>query len=589
MNSPCCDHQRLEELLLSSAGKSFPEAERVELNALLRGSAEARACAARSLAFDSSLADCLIASEARLQHHQPPEILARPPLMADSSPSRSLARAAAWIGAFRIFGSTAEAASSTAATTNGSASVTQTTLTLIMKKTVTSISAIILVLGSAGTYAIHHHNEASRQRVADMEAEVHSLSDQLGIQSSSIKERGSVARDGRKAVSIVQVQAIYDGDNVINSQETAILDQFQQQLAAMDAESLKELLLDAEKISNPVNGRLAESILAVLIRKDPAEAARTATLLAGRGNGFNFLLCVSGEKAFQAWLAKDPAAADAWYLEISAAGGLIPRSIPPNGLEEHALDRSFARLRFKTMLQADPSAAEAMLATMLPVDVTSALQDVTDPNSLRTILPKLPAEQRVAAARGVIEDMAAKDPDAAYSWAKSLQMPDRERDTLMACGIENAVASGKLDLADVSGWTKKLDLDDKTRSDTQVDAAVTASRPPGSDARSTDWNRVTERIDWLRKEASPESADRMVGEYLGKLAYDSRTPDRSFEVYEAEIARRGNPDPALTIAYARYLGMFGIPRLSDQSVKYLKALPPSQERDRTIEMIEINR
>lgn len=569
MNQHPFNPERLEELLFLSAGDSLTEEQSKEINALLRGHAAARSFAARSLIVDSMLIDALAASEAQGRHAKP-----------STSPIRTpnhFARAAAWVGAFLLVGNKSQAAA------------TPTSIVILMKKAVTSVTAAILILGSAGTYAIHHHNESSRVRLADMENEIQSLGDRLGIKTARSNDRRAGSKGAGQAVSIVQVQAIYDGDNVINREEDAILKQFRQQLAAMDAESLKNLLLDAEKISNPVNGRLAESILGELILKDPAEAAKTATLLSGRSLSFNFLLAVSAAKAFEDWLEKDPAAADAWYRETVAAGGLSPRNIPPNGLEEHALDRSFERLRFKAMLKSNPAEAEAMLATMLPGDVTGALRDVTDPDALRNILPKLQPEQRTAAAKGVIEDMAAADPDAAYSWAKSLEMPDRERDTLMAGGIKDAVASGKLDLAAVSEWTGKLDLDAETRSKTQIDSAVSASRLPGSDARATDWNRVTERIDWLRKEAPPESADRMVGEYLGKLAFSSRTPDQSFKAYEAEIARRGNPDPALTIAYAKYLGMFGIPQFSDQGLKYLKALPPSRERDHVIEMIEINR
>lgn len=561
--------ERLEELLFLSAGDCLTDEQCMEINTLLREHAAARSFAASSLIVDSMLIEALAANEARGSHVKPSTSLIRTP--------NHFARAAAWIGAFILIGNKSQAAA------------TPTSIALLMKKTLTSITTAILVLGSAGTYAIHYHNESSRERVADMETEIQSLSDQLGIKTSSLANKGTGSKGAKKTVSISQVLAVYDGDNVINREEGAILDQFQQQLAAMDAESLKNLLLDAEKISNPVNGRLAESILKALIILDPAEAAKTATLLSGRSNSYNFLLSTSAAEAFENWLQKDPAAADAWYRETVATGGLSARNIPPNGLEDHALDRSFERLRFKAMVKSNPAAAEAMLATMLPGDVTSALRDVTDPNALRNILPKLQPEQRTAAAKGVIEDMAAKDPGAAYSWAKSLGMPDRERDTLMAGGIKNAVASGKLDLSAVSEWAGKLDLDAETRSKTQIDSAVSASRLPGSDARATDWNRVTERIDWLRKEAPPESADRMVGEYLGKLAYSSRTPDQSFKAYEAEIARRGNPDPALTIAYARYLGMFGIPQFSDQGLKYLKTLPPSRERDHVIEMIEINR
>lgn len=567
--------ERLEELLFLSAGGSLTEDQYREINDLLRDSAAARSFAVRSLTVDSLLIEALAArGSAGNQERQ----------SASSKGSIGhFGRAAAWIGGLVFFGSRTQSAAA------GSATVTQTTITILMKKTFTSITAAILVLGSAGVYVIHRHNESRRQRVAGMETEVKFLSDQLGIESSSIRSSESGSRNAESPVSIVQVLAVYDGDNVINSQEAAILEQFKQQLAVMDAESLRSLLLDAEKISNPVNGRVAESILDALMMLDPAEAARTATLLSGRSNSFNYQLCMSAARAFGDWLEKDLAAADAWYRETLDAGGLRARSIPPNGLEEHDLERSFGRMRLKAMVESDSAGAEAMLATMLPRDVTSALREVTDPKVIGKILPKLQPEQRVTAAMGVIEDLAAEDPNAALDWAGSLEIPVRERDTLVAGGIKNAVAGGKLDLAAVSEWTRKLDLDAGTRSDTQIDAAVSASRLPGGDTRATDWEGVAERIDWLRKEATPESADRMVGEYLGKLAYNSRTPDQSIKAYEAEIARRGNPDPALTIAYARYLGMFGTSRFGDNALKYLRALPPSRERDQAIEMIEINR
>lgn len=575
MSVPPFHPERLEELLFLSAGNVLTGDQREEINTLLREHAEARSFAARSLFVDSLLVDSLATDEARGSHQ-----------MQAAGPVRRthpFARAAAWIGAFLVLGEKSQAAA------NGSAAVPQITLSLLMKKTLTSLTAAILVLGSAGTYAIHHHNQSTRQRVAGMETEIESLSDRLGIRSNRPAVRDGSGKSAGKSVGIVQVQAIYEGDKVIDREEAAILEQFQQQLAAMDAEALRNLLLDAEKISNPVNGRVAESILKALILLDPAEAVRTATLLSGRSSGFNFLLSVSAAQAFDEWLKRDPASADAWYRETLAAGGLSVRSVPPNGLEEHAIDRSFERLRFKAMVKSNPAVAEGMLATMLPADVTRALREVNDPNALRAILPKLAPEQRVASARGVIETLAAKDPNAAHAWAKSLELPARERDTLMAEGIKNAVASGKLDLVAVSEWTRKLDLDPKTRSNTQIDAAVSASRIRGNDDRATDWNRVAERIDWLRQEAPAETADRMVGEYLGKLTYGSNSPDQSFKAYEAEVSRRGNPDPALTIAYARYLGMFGIPRFSEQGLKYLKTLPPSEERDHVMEMIEINR
>lgn len=573
MNQKPFDVTRLETLLFLAAGNLLTEAESSEISRILRDHPTARSFAARSLILDSLLIESLAMQEVRTRYERPSSPVVTKP--------QYMARAAAWIGAFFLIEQQAQAATTSAA-------VTQTTITLLMKKTITSITFAILIFGGLGIYFIHHHNESAKQRVIGMEFEIQSLSDQLGIKTRGNTGRQAGSQRAENSVNIVPLLAMME-DNKISREESALFEKFRLQLKTMDVESLKNLLLDAEKISNPVNHNLANHVLKKLIELDPAEAARLSTMLSGRSNAFNFTIATCAAQAFESWLEQDPVAADAWYRETLAVGGLNGKNIPPNGLEEHSLVRSFERLRFKAMLQSNPAVAESMLATMFPGDVTKALSMVTDPDAIRNILPKLKPEQRVDAAQGVIGNMAANDPNAAHAWAKSLEMPDRERDTLMAGSIKDAVASGKLDLAAVSDWMKKLDLDPKTRSQTQINSVISASRLPGGDEGATDWNRVNERIDWLRQEASPESADRMVGEYLGRLALTSQTPDQSFKAYEAEIARRGNAAPALTIAYARLMGMINSSRFSDQAMKYLKALPPSQERENAMQMIESNR
>lgn len=566
MNTPESDHRRLEELLLVLANQSLPETERTELNDLLRGNAEARTFAARFLTFDALLVESLAASEAR-QHLKPTSISAGKPLKRPNW----LARAAAWIGAFHFFSNTAKA-----------------TTVILMKKTVTSVTAAILVLGGSGIFVIHRYNESGRGRVEKMETEIQSLSDQLGIKSTSSTQRKAGAGNSRKQVSVTQVSAILS-DSVISSHESAQFNEFKEQLAAMDAEALKNLLLDAEKISSPIHGRVAEMIMKALISKDPAEACQVASQLIGRGFEFQFLLSHAAADAFKAWLAKDPAAADAWYVTTAAAGGFHGKGIPPNGLESHAIDRSFARLRFAAQVMANPAEAAAMLAGMLPDDVTTALNEVTDPEALRKILPMLSPAQKGPAAEGAIKAMAENDLNAAFTWAKSLGLDERERDALLATGLEAAVASGKLDLAGVAERSKDLNLDAKRRSDLQVTAALKSSFIPGDDKRAADWNRVADRTAWLRKEAPPELAGQMVGEYLGQLAYHSRNPDQSFKAYEQEVAKQGSPDPALTIAYTSWLGLVDSDYLSGQALKYLRKLPAGKDRDDAIRHIELNR
>lgn len=565
-------NKRLEELLFASGFQPFSEAGRAELNTLLRDSAEARIFAARFLSIDAQIAETLATRE-HTTAFQPIRI------SKGSSISRPnwLARAAAWIGTFHLFGNTAKAST-----------------VIVMKKTVTSITAAILILGGSGIYAIHRHNESSRARKDQMETEIQSLSDQLGIQSTTSMRKNAGTGNSRKPVSVRQVSEILS-DSKISSHELAQYNEFKEQLAAMDAEALKGLLLDAEKISNPIQGRVAEMIMAALIAKDPAVATQIASQLIARGSEFQFLLSSSAAEAFKAWLAKDPAAASAWYAETAAAGGFIGKNIPPNGLEEHAIDRSFARLRFAALVGSKPSEAAAMLATMLPGDVTEALKTVTDPDVLRQILPALRPEQKGPAANGVIKAMAENDIDAALAWAKSLGLANRERDILIAYGIEAAVAGGKLDLPGVAERSRNLDLDAKKRSELLVTAATSLSLIPRKNEHSIEvdnsvyWDRVTERIDWLRKEAPTDSADEMVGNYLGGLSCASHNLKKSLEAYETEVSRQGRIDPDLTVAFATSLSIAQDESMKAAALKLLNKLPPSEKRDHAIDFIELNR
>ena len=512
----------------------------------------------------------------------------------DSHRTRWLAHAAAWVGAFTILGNTAKATTASSSATTGTTIYTQSTIAILMKKTITSITAAILLLGGSSIYFIHRSNESSRKRVESMENEIQSLSNQLGIKSTISSNRRTGATGAQKTVSIGQVLAIYDGDNIIMPHERSILDQFEKQLDAMDAESLKNLLLDAEKFSNPINERVARKIMEVLTRKDPAVATQIASQLIGRSSEFLFHLSHSAKTAFDAWLSKDPAAADAWYLATAASGGLNSKSIPMNGLEDLAIDRSFARSRFSKQLLANPTEAAAMLATMLPADVTAALKEITDPDALRQILPKLSLEQKAPAAEGAIKAMAAKDLDAAFTWAKSLEIGERERDSLLAAGLEAAVANGKLDLPGLVERSKNLNLDAKRRSAMQVSAAIETSLIPQKNPGviETDnrvhWDRVADRIDWLRKEAPSDSADRMVGEYLGRLSYASHNLEKALESYQQEVSRQGEMDPELTITFAHYLSTARNDSAYAAALKLLDKLPASEKRNDAIESIKMN-
>ena len=506
------------------------------------------------------------------------------------------ARAAAWFGAFSWFSHQAEAATAASAAKSTSL-LTHASRIILMKKTITSITAAILVLGGAGIYAIHHNNESSRARVEFMETEIQSLSTQLGLKTTSSAEGRTSNTSAPRPVAIGQVVAMWAGvkNNRLTRKDSEILGQFSEQLTTMDAESLKDLLLDAERISSPIHGSLVTDIMKELISKDPAMATQVAAQLNGRGPAFQFQLAHAAADAFSAWLAKDPAAADAWYIATAAAGALDSKNIPESGLESLAIDRSFARLRFAAQVKTNPAEAAAMLATMPPDDATSALQQVTGPDALRQILPRLAPAQQGPAAEGAIKAMAATDLNAAFTWAGSLALDARMRDALMATGIEAAVASRKLDLPGVSEWAKGLNLDPERRSDLLVSAATSVSLIPQQREHSIDpnhsvvWDRVAERIDWLRKEAPADSAGKTVGEYLGKLSYRSHNLEKSLEAYQNEVSRQGKIDPDLTTAFAFHLQMQDKDSAKTAALDLLNKLPPSEKRDHLIKQIQINR
>lgn len=594
MNAPDFNAERLEELLLSSVCQSFPEADRAELNAMLRHSSEARFIAARSLTFDANLAESLAAGEAFHQH----EISSRngdpKSVNFDFKASHWFAKAAAWVGAFHSLGNTAKAAGSASGAAANTVS-TSSTIVILMKKTIISITTAILVFGSSGIYAIHHHNQSSRARVATMETEIQSLSDELGIKTTRIASRQTGITHSANTVSLTQVLAIFEGRDGLSPEEVAILDRFEKQLGEMDAESLKDLLLDAEKVSNPIDGTVAGMIMDALILKSPADGTQIATQLIGRSFEFPFHLSHKAAEAFKAWLAKDPAAADAWYVATAAAGGLRGKSIAPNGIEYLAIDRSFARLRLAAQVEANPPEASAMMGTMLPEDVTTALQTITDPNALGKILPALRPEQKSSMAVGVIKAMAVKDIHSAFAWANSLGMADRDRDTLMANGIEAAVASGKLDLQGVAELNPNLNLDAERRSEMLVSAAKSVSLIPRKNEHvievdnSVHWDRVAERIDWLRKEAPADySAGKMVGDYLGGLLFESYNFKKSIEAYENEVSRLGKVDPDLTIEFASKLYFLQKDGSENKARELLKTLPPSEKRDAALDKFGAN-
>jgi hypothetical protein len=578
------NRERLESLLFASVNEAFSPAEREELNAILRGSAEARKFAAQFLTIDAVLAETLAASRVAELYTQPVEPVLPKPIQFASTRPGWLSRAASWASGFSLFGGNFAHAASKAAT----GLLPKASYSIFMTKTTITIAGAILILGGSTLTVLHHKNNQTSARVAQLEVESNALRRELGLSPNSehTGANGSNGASGRPAatsrITIPLLMAIH-GKSRLTMEEGMALRAFEDQLASMDAESTKQLILEAETIGE-VPSRFYEQLLKALIKKDPAVATSLATRLALASPQFDWLVSSCSAEAFKQWLAIDFAAAEAWYATTAAAGGLYGKSIPANGLEKSAVDRSLPMALFAAALRSNPQAAETMLAGLLPEDVTLAMQDIKEPSIVERILPKLSPDQRRRAASATIKELGAKDFDAAIAWANSLNLGSQQ-DVLAADAVIAAHSHGKLALNDVAQWSKTLNISDKERGDMLGEAARHASTVN----KQVVWANVAENCNWLRESAPQGVAGEQVGRLLGLLALNRLEVSAAVKAYEQEQARQNTPDPSLAITFARYLGQGSHSTCTTEALKILDTLPPSPERDDARSVIELNR
>ncbi len=552
-----------DQLIADYLDDALSPSDEVDLNTWLNASDQNMRRFADALQFDQQIRTAAHARQSQ------------PVIKANFARRSWFSRAAAGIGTIPFLNQIAAAA------------VTKPSAILLMKKAITSVSAIILLAGGCGLYFMHHQNERRRARSEQLANEVQTLSQQLGLKrvSTAASSSGSSAATRPKSAGEMIV--------ILNKKSTSMADdrlknEVREEIAALDAEALKNLLLDAEKLSNPPDDFLVSLTMKAFIEKDPAEASKTAVLLIGRGSQFQFRLSDATARAFKAWLAKDPAAADAWYVTTAEVNGFDSTAIPPNGLEKMDISRSLARLRFSTQALANPEKAEAMLSSMMEEDTILAMQEIKDPAVVARLLPKLGTEAKARAAEGAIQSLAANDIGRAFAWAGTQDLSPQQRDNLLATGIESAAESGKLDLAGVKEWSQKLSLPEERLSKMQVFSALGASKMPGADEHAVVWDRVQDHCAWLRAEAPAKLASKSVGQYLGLLTNPGNV-DKSLQAYEQEAARLGAPDADFTITFASYLGNVQGPQAAKAALKLLEKLPASPERDRAVENINLNR
>jgi hypothetical protein len=498
------------------------------------------------------------------------------PPSAGIHPFRALARAAVWVGAFIGLGNKAQAAA--AATSATTILMTKTAITI-------TVTAAILIAGGGSLYLIHRENEQAAARVSELRSQLDSMETNPGTatplpQSQTIP--APVQTSSSASEFLAKFNRMYGGSSSITQAEAQ---QIIEELNAMDAKMLKELILEAERLGK-VHPLAIYEILLRLGPKSPADGTMLGARLAANASKFDKGWAEAAGYAFKKWLATEPDAANAWYLSAVASGELVPKSIPPAGQEERAPDRLFARLRFTDLLRSDPRAAESMLAAMLPEDVAKSVRSMEDstPELVARITRLLPPSQQVATAQLTVQRMINNDFNSAIDWVNSLEIGDVQRGGLLADAVQTAHRKGKLALNDVAEWAKSPAIGAEERASMLVEVARTESF---IDGKGWQWDTMAERNAWLRQTLPAGQAGQAVGTLLGSLAqYDT---DLAIKAYEREAALGATPDPLLEAGFAEGLSKKGDPKSIREALRIIESMPVGAEREKVRQTIENNR
>jgi RNA polymerase sigma factor (sigma-70 family) len=311
-------------------------------------------------------------------------------------------------------------AASAAGTT---ATLTTTTIILMTKTTTTAITAAILLLGGGSIYLIHQNNQQAAARVGQLQAGA----DTQPAPAASNPSRPSSITPPRTATaprSVAQIRQFLNDYNRLLENESlqtaAESNRIGKQIDEMDAQALKEALLEAAQMAD-LHPMVINMLLSRLARSSPSEATVLGARLVTNSTAFNYVLALETGFAFRSWLVADPAAAEQWYLATMAAGDLIPKSIPKAGNEDKSPERYFARIHFEHLLATDPEKAVAKVKTTMPAVVADVFRYRADaPELVARIASQLPAQQQFDAAGATAYHMAKVDYQQAADWVNSL-------------------------------------------------------------------------------------------------------------------------------------------------------------------------
>ena len=164
-----------------------------------------------------------------------------------------------------------------------------------------------------------------------------------------------------------------------------------------------------------------------------------------------------------------------------------------------------------------------------------------DPALVLRLAKLLPSADQPTAVAGIVRHLADTDPSAAAEMARSIDGSDSDKSYLLV----------------------------------QIARSVAIERSEGK----PDLKKIQGQCAWLRKEAPSGHAEQAVGTFLA--AVSQRDLSRAMEAYRQETVERPMPDPALTGAFVRTLGMTG-PAHFKEAMPLAEAMPAGEEREHSL-------
>ncbi len=446
-----------------------------------------------------------------------------------------------------------------AASLTTAASLSWKTLTLHtlyvmkIKKTAITLGIVLAALIPLGLQYLS--NAGDRARVAALKTSVEAVRTSVGPASDGIARSGgrSAPKPGSGGTAAAEGIDLAAWADLLSKREPGSAAEMAKMLSvrntigSLDADALEGLILAAEQMELPPAKRmgLITAFLSQLTLKAPASAVQIAVRLATAATGeSNMNLFFQAGAAMGIWVTKDPEAAEAWFAKAKADGAFETKQLS----NMMSLEGTLQQHRIAGLLRTRPDLAEKEIQLIAPQDAANALSLAVkslDPALVLRLAKLLPPAHQPAAMAGAVRHLADTDPTAAAQLAKSIDGSDSDKRGLL------------------------------------VDIAT--SMTMGRSEAKPDLQKVKTQSAWLRKEAPEGHGEKAVGTYLAGLGrYDL---SRAMEAYRLETDGQSSPDPVLTGAFVRVLGMTG-PAHFKEAKLLAEAMPAGEERDRAFREFE---